>query len=84
MSAGRCGAARSPTGRPAGRSGWLAPLYFAYVEGRDPGESVASLTTEHSAARLAREAIPEHVMIINFLGVPLSGQKPGLRSSATA
>ena len=53
---------------------WLAPLYFAYVEERDPGESVASLTTARSAARLAREAIPEHVMIINFLGAPLSGQ----------
>jgi hypothetical protein len=53
---------------------WLAPLYFAYVEERDPGESVASLTTARSAARLAREAIAEHVMIINFLGVPLSGQ----------
>jgi len=53
---------------------WLAPLYFAYVEERDPGESVASLTTARSAARLAQEQIPEHVMIINFLGAPLSGQ----------
>jgi hypothetical protein len=52
---------------------WLAPLYFAYVEERDPGDSVASLTTERSAARFAREDIPEHVMVINFLGAPLSG-----------
>jgi hypothetical protein len=52
---------------------WLAPLYFAYVEERDPGDSVASLTTARSSARLAREDIPEHVMVINFLGAPLSG-----------
>ena len=52
---------------------WLAPLYFAYVEERDPGDSVASLTTARSAARLAREEIPEHVLIVNFVGVPLSG-----------
>ena len=52
---------------------WLAPLYFAYVEERDPGDSVASLTTARSEARLAREDIPEHVLIINFVGVPLSG-----------
>jgi hypothetical protein len=52
---------------------WLAPLYFAYVEGRDPGDSVASLTTAQSSTRLAHEDIPEHVLIINFIGVPLSG-----------
>ena len=52
---------------------WLAPLYFTFVEERDPGDSVASLTTERSAARLARENIPDHIMIINFLGAPLSG-----------
>jgi hypothetical protein len=52
---------------------WLAPLYFAYVEERDPGDSVASLTTARSSARLARETIPAHVLIINFVGVPLSG-----------
>ncbi len=53
---------------------WLAPLYFAYVEERDPGESVASLTTARSSARLAREDIPAPIMVINFLGAPLSGQ----------
>jgi hypothetical protein len=52
---------------------WLAPLYFAYVEERDPGDSVASLTTARSEARLAREDIPAHVRIINVVGVPLSG-----------
>jgi hypothetical protein len=52
---------------------WLAPLYFAYVEERDPGDSVASLTTARSEARLAREEIPEQILIINFVGVPLSG-----------
>ena len=53
---------------------WLAPLYFAYVEERDPGESVASLTTARSSARLAREDIPAPITVINFLGAPLSGQ----------
>jgi hypothetical protein len=52
---------------------WLTPLYFAFVERRDPGDSVPSMTTERAEERLALETIPDHVMIINFLGVPLSG-----------
>lgn len=51
---------------------WLAPLYF-WHQGRDPGDSVESLTTERSRARFARETIPEHVALINFAGIPLSG-----------
>jgi len=52
---------------------WAVPLYFE-IEGLDPGESVASLTTATSEARLAVQTIPEHVMLINFAGIPLSGQ----------
>jgi hypothetical protein len=51
---------------------WLVPLYFG-LEGLDPGESVASLTTARSEARLAAQTVPRHIMLINFAGVPLSG-----------
>lgn len=51
---------------------WLTPLYY-HFEGLDPDRSIASLTTERSRARLARQHIPAHVMIINFAGIPLSG-----------
>jgi hypothetical protein len=51
---------------------WFVPLYFR-LEGLDPGDSVASLTTTESKARLARQTIPPHVMLINFVGIPLSG-----------
>jgi hypothetical protein len=56
---------------------WLGRLYYWY-QGLDPGESIASLTTERSAARFARQSIPAHVLIVNFVGVPLSGHiSPG-------
>ena len=56
---------------------WLAELYYRY-QGLDPGESIASLTTERSRARFAEQTIPEHVLIVNFVGVPLSGHiSPG-------
>jgi hypothetical protein len=56
---------------------WLAELYYWY-QGLDPGESIASLTMERSRARLAEQTIPEHVRIVNFVGVPLSGHiSPG-------
>jgi hypothetical protein len=51
---------------------WIVPFYFG-LEGLDPGESVASLTTSESEARLERQTIPPHVMLINFVGIPLSG-----------
>lgn len=51
---------------------WLTPLYY-HFEGLDPDQSIASLATERSRARLARQHIPAHVMIINFVGIPLSG-----------
>jgi hypothetical protein len=49
------------------------PLYFE-IEGLDPGESIASLTTAKSEERLAAQTIPPHIMLINFTGIPLSGQ----------
>jgi len=56
---------------------WLTGLYYWY-EGLDPAGSIASLTTERSRARFARQTIPEHVLIVNFVGVPLSGHiSPG-------
>jgi hypothetical protein len=56
---------------------WLASLYYWY-QGLDPGESIASLTTARSTARLARQRIPAHVLVMNFVGVPLSGHiSPG-------
>jgi hypothetical protein len=56
---------------------WLAALYYRY-QGLDPGESIVSLTTGRSRARLARQSIPEHILIVNFVGVPLSGHiSPG-------
>jgi hypothetical protein len=51
---------------------WIVPFYFD-LEGLDPGESVASLTTAESKERLERQTIPPHVMLINFVGIPLSG-----------
>jgi hypothetical protein len=51
---------------------WIVPLYFR-LEGLDPDDSVASLTTSESKARLAQQTIPPHVMLINFVGIPLSG-----------
>jgi hypothetical protein len=56
---------------------WLAGLYYRY-QGLDPGASIASLTTARSRARLARQTMPEHILIVNFVGVPLSGHiSPG-------
>jgi hypothetical protein len=51
---------------------WFAPLHWWWV-GLDPGESVPSMTTQASEARLAKETIPDHVMIINYVGIPMSG-----------
>jgi hypothetical protein len=51
---------------------WFAPLHW-WWEGLDPGDSVPTMTTEASEARLAQETIPEHVMIINYVAIPMSG-----------
>ena len=56
---------------------WLTGLYYWY-QGLDPAGSIASLTTERSRARFAQQTIPEHVLLVNFVGVPLSGHiSPG-------
>ncbi|MGH6899110.1 MAG: hypothetical protein ACREJ5_21605 [Geminicoccaceae bacterium] len=56
---------------------WLAGLYYGY-QGLDPAESIASLTTGRSRARFARQTVPEHILVVNFVAVPLSGQiSPG-------
>jgi hypothetical protein len=56
---------------------WLAELYY-WWQGLDPGPSIESLTTGRSRARLAEQTIPDHVLIVNFVGVPLSGDiSPG-------
>ena len=56
---------------------WLTGLYY-WHQGLDPGESIASLTTPRSSARFAGQTIPEHVLVVNFVGVPLSGHiSPG-------
>lgn len=51
---------------------WLAAGYFAWRD-QPPGESVASLRTDRSAARLARQRPPDGLRIVNFVGIPLSG-----------
>jgi hypothetical protein len=56
---------------------WLTRLYY-WWQGQDPGDSIASLRSERSAARFAQETIPEHILILNFVGIPLSGDiSPG-------
>ena len=56
---------------------WLAGVYYWY-QGLDPGESIASLATGRSAARFAEQRIPPQILVVNFVGVPLSGQiSPG-------
>lgn len=51
---------------------WLTPIYW-WWEGLDPGDSVPTMTSAASEARLAQETIPEHVMIINYVAIPMSG-----------
>jgi hypothetical protein len=51
---------------------WLTGLYY-WWRGQDPGDSIASLRSAPSAARFAEETIPPHILILNFVGIPLSG-----------
>lgn len=51
---------------------WLAALYFAAQE-LPVGDSVASLRTDRSAARLARQRLPPGLRLVNLVGIPLSG-----------
>jgi hypothetical protein len=56
---------------------WLTRLYY-WWRAQDPDDSIASLRSERSAARFAQETIPKHVLILNFVGIPLSGDiSPG-------
>lgn len=50
---------------------WLAKLYFTY-KGWD-FDSVASMGTERSRSRLKRLSIPQRILIINYIAIPLSG-----------
>ncbi|MGH6942883.1 MAG: hypothetical protein ACREH6_01515 [Geminicoccaceae bacterium] len=66
---------------------WLARLYY-WWKGLDASDSIASLTTTRSIERFAHQTIPDHILIVNFVGIPLSGDiSPGaefgyLRTSA--
>ena len=51
---------------------WLTRLWFA-LQGYDVSESVPSMTTMAAEERWRQETIPEHVLVVNFVGVPLSG-----------
>jgi hypothetical protein len=51
---------------------WLTRLYY-WWQGLDPADSIASLGSARSAARFAQEHIPRHILILNFVGIPLSG-----------
>lgn len=50
---------------------WLAKLYFTY-KGWDL-DSVASMGTERSRSRLKRLSVPQHILIMNYIAIPLSG-----------
>ncbi len=50
---------------------WFARLYF-YYRGWS-FDSVAGMATEASRARFNRLRIPRHILIINYIGIPLSG-----------
>ena len=50
---------------------WITELYFLF-KGWDFA-SVESMTTHKSKARFARLSIPRHILIINYIGIPLSG-----------
>ncbi len=50
---------------------WLARLVFMF-SGRGIA-SIDSMRTDLSSARFARARIPDHILIINYLGLPLSG-----------
>ncbi len=51
---------------------WLARAYFAY-KGWD-FEGIADLTRARSDRRLEQISIPEHLLVVNYVAAPLSGQ----------
>ncbi len=50
---------------------WLAKAYFLF-KGWDFA-SVGSMTTQRSMVRWEQLRIPRHILIINYIGIPLSG-----------
>lgn len=50
---------------------WFAKLYFHYRGWSF--DSVEGMATETSRARFNRLCIPRHILIINYIGIPLSG-----------
>jgi hypothetical protein len=51
--------------------GWLAKIFFAY-KGWSTA-SVESMTPARCRERFSRVRIPEHITVLNYIGVPLSG-----------
>lgn len=51
---------------------WFVRLHFLW-KGWD-FSSVESMTTRRSNKRFLEQRIPEHILVINYIGVPLSGQ----------
>jgi hypothetical protein len=50
----------------------LVGLYFAF-KGLDISESLASMTSQRSLKRWQEQTIPDHISVVNFVAVPLSG-----------
>lgn len=50
----------------------LTRIWFAF-QGHDVSRSVASMTTVAAERRWRRESIPGHILVVNFVGIPLSG-----------
>jgi hypothetical protein len=55
---------------------WLAALAFAF-QGFDIA-SIDSMTTETSRARFAAAALPAHVLVVNYVAVPMSWEVTSL------
>ena len=54
---------------------WLAAVYF-WWHGFTT-DSIASMTTARSRARLERVKLPSHILVLHYVAVPLSGQVSG-------
>lgn len=54
---------------------WLAAVYF-WWHGMAT-DSIASMTTARSRARLERVSLPPHILVLHYVAVPLSGQVSG-------
>jgi hypothetical protein len=50
---------------------WVAKVLFAFRGWNI--QSISSITTSRSRGRFERLAIPDHIMVVNYVGVPLSG-----------